>query len=163
MLAFSKLLKGNNDMKHVCLKLGKRSVKLSWFHHHNLCLWGVFVSFNATRVHSSCVLTCLLPSSLTLFLCEMITEALFIFILGFLSFSPCAVGNQSARLLISVNTISQEGWASQSEPPGADWAANGSPENWVPLDTLTCCMSARVAMETLLYREAQWKCSGLRE
>lgn len=33
-----------------------------------------------------------------------------------LSFSPCAVGNQSARLLISVNAISQEGWASQSEP-----------------------------------------------
>lgn len=116
-----------------------------------------------TSVHSSCY-NLLPPSSLNLFLCEMITETVFsFFILGFLSFSPCAVGNQSVWLLISVNTISQEDWASQSEPPGADWAANGSKENWVPLDTLTCCMSVRVAMETLLYREAQWKHSGLRE
>lgn len=81
-----------------------------------------------TSVHSSCVI--IASSILTRFIPPWndYWSRLFIFPLGFLSFSPCAVGNQSARLLIPVNTISQQGWASQSEPPGADWAANGRRE-----------------------------------
>lgn len=113
--------------------LGSGTENLGSYNHRHRCLGG-FYTFETrpeTYLLPACtvpVITCLLlPHSLD---SEMITEALFsFFILGFLSFSLCAAGNQSAWLLISVNTISQEGRASQSEPPGADWAANGSEEN----------------------------------